>query len=323
MPVVSRYLKWTRVCAVIVAIVATWCSAAPSANPDVNRVKTALDHDTQVSNPAFKTGKGPRVQIDEAHRNYHTMSGRFRVTADILASDGFRVSAGRDPFTSQSLGETDIVVIANAAHAGLDFSDITTWTRPGQSAFSTREIEAVRQWVHDGGALFMSIDYMPVAGSMAQMASAFGIFVIDGFAYDADGSNKITYRRDRGTIKEHPITRGIGATSRVDQVTLFAGTALLAPEQADSLLVLDAGAYVLLPHQALDFGPNTPRHTIEGWSQGVALVYGSGRVAIFGESGAFTAQRFDDGTLMGLNHPDAPDNKRLFRNVFHWLAHTL
>lgn len=310
-------------CAVVLAAFATFAWPAPNANPDVNRVKTALDFDTQVSNPAFDTAKGPRVLIDEAHRNHHTMGGRFKVTADILTKDGFRVSAGRTMFTTEHLDSTDILVIANAAHSALDFGDITTWTRPGRSAFSTDEIEAVRQWVHDGGALFMSIDYMPVAGSMAPLASAFGVFVIDGFAYDVNGNNKITYRRDRATIYDHPITQGLDRDARVNQVTLFAGTAFLVPAQAHPLLVFEPGAYVLLPHQALDFRPDTPRQTIEGWSQGAALAYGRGRVAIFGESGAFTAQRFDDGTLMGLNHPDAPDNKRLLRNVFHWLAKKL
>lgn len=51
---------------------------------------------------------------------------------------------------------------------------------------------------------------------------------------------------------------------------------------------------------------------------------GEGRIAVFGEAAAFTAQvagpqRFP----AGMNSPDAPENARYLPNVMHWLGGTL
>ena len=36
------------------------------------------DFEPDVSAPAFVAGTGPTVAIDEGHKNFHTMGGRFR-----------------------------------------------------------------------------------------------------------------------------------------------------------------------------------------------------------------------------------------------------
>ncbi|HET7460727.1 MAG TPA: hypothetical protein VFJ82_05750, partial [Longimicrobium sp.] len=45
-----------------------------------------------VARPAYPGG-GPRVGIDEAHRNFHTATGNYRPFAELLRRDGYRVSA--------------------------------------------------------------------------------------------------------------------------------------------------------------------------------------------------------------------------------------
>ena len=37
-----------------------------------------------VDAPAYPAGEGPRLGIDEAHNNYHTMGGRYRAFAELL-----------------------------------------------------------------------------------------------------------------------------------------------------------------------------------------------------------------------------------------------
>lgn len=44
-----------------------------------------------VGTPAFKTGAGPTVLIDEGHHNFHTMNGRYLAFARLLQRDGYVV----------------------------------------------------------------------------------------------------------------------------------------------------------------------------------------------------------------------------------------
>ena len=49
--------------------------------------------------PAWSTRlpqSGPRVVIDESHRNFHTASGRYRPFAQLIGNDGYRVEPGRE-----------------------------------------------------------------------------------------------------------------------------------------------------------------------------------------------------------------------------------
>lgn len=281
------------------------------------------DFDTSVANPAFSGGKGPLVVIDEGHNNWHTGAGRYKPFADILRNDGYRVSAHRGTFTAASLKGVGIVVIASAIPNGIVLADSSTWLPP-RSAFSRDEIAALVDWVHGGGALFLIVDYMPLGGWSADLAAGFGIYVANGYAYGADGANKLAFTRAAGTLREHPVTEGRNREERIETFRTFAGTALLAPYGAEPLLLFHEPAYLVQPKVSPppDTPPpaDAPRHTIEGWSQGAVMSFGAGRLAVFGEAGAFSAQRYPDGSTQGMNDPRATQNKQFLLNVVHWLS---
>ena len=48
------------------------------------------DFDARIENPAYSE-EGPRVCVDEAHRNHHTAGGRYAPLARLLENDGYRV----------------------------------------------------------------------------------------------------------------------------------------------------------------------------------------------------------------------------------------
>jgi hypothetical protein len=55
--------------------------------------------------------------------------------------------------------------------------------------------------------------------------------------------------------------------------------------------------------------------------QGAVLVYGSGRVAAFGEAAMFSAQvSGQERRPMGMNMPTASENPQFLLNVVHWLT---
>src|SRR5688572_2607306 len=67
-----------------------------------------------IRNPGYPEGRGPRVVLDEAHANFHTVEGRYGPFVRLLRRDGFVVEPHREKFTADNLSATRILVIANA-----------------------------------------------------------------------------------------------------------------------------------------------------------------------------------------------------------------
>ena len=67
----------------------------------------------------------------------------------------------------------------------------------------------------------------------------------------------------------------------------------------------------------------TSRARIPGWSQGVAISHGNGRVVIFGEAAMFTSQRSGNSPPAGMTSAEATDNQQLLLNIVRWLSFDL
>ena len=177
----------------------------------------------RVARPAFAPGTGPKVLLDEAHLNLHTAAGRYAPFVGLLRRDGFVVEPNRSQFSGESLAPAKILVIANALAPR---NKNLNWTLPARSAFSKREIDAVRNWVREGGSLLLIADHMPLPGVAADLAREFGVFMVDGFATDRTCSeDEFVFQRSDGTLADHPVTRGRDAAERVDSVLTITGQA--------------------------------------------------------------------------------------------------
>src|SRR5947207_4851069 len=117
-----------------------------------------LEFNTSVENPAY-TRNGPRVMFDEAHHNFHTTDGRYKPFVDLLLNDGYKVIRNRQPFSKTTLSSYKILVISNALGAEEDDD-----AGADKSAFTEEEIQAVRDWVKDGGSLLLIADHAPFGG---------------------------------------------------------------------------------------------------------------------------------------------------------------
>ena len=271
-----------------------------------------------VGEPAYPSGAGPVIAVDEGHRNFHTADGRYRAFADLARRDGYRVRSLDGPFSEASLAGIDLLVIANALHPRNE----EDWTLPVHSAFTKAEIDAVRAWVGGGGALLLIADHMPFPGAASDLAAAFGFTLNNGFALDSARPNDpIVFRRADGSLVAGAIADGRRADERVDSVLTFTGEALRGPRDAIPLLTLRPSVMSLMPDTAWRFRPDTPRIAVGGWWQGAAARHGSGRVAVFGEAAMFTAQvTGPERQPMGMNVPAAAQNAQLLLNVLHWLS---
>jgi hypothetical protein len=258
------------------------------------------------------------VLIDEAHNNFHTADGRYKPFADLLRRDGYRVTGSKAEFTRESLKDARILVIANA----LSEKNLNRPVLPTFSAFTQKEVAAVRSWVEDGGSLLLIADHMPWPGAAAKLASEFGVLFADGFAFTVDGSGVMQFRTADGSLNDHPIVRGRNSQETIDSVMTFAGQAFRVRRGVDvqPLIIFGDSALLLMPTEAWRFSKQTPRMSASGMFQGATLRYGSGRIAVFGEAAMFTAQLSKKKQPMGMNHPDAKHNAQFLLNVMHWLS---
>jgi hypothetical protein len=277
------------------------------------------------SAPAYASGKGPVVLIDEAHNNFHTATGGYRPFAKLLEADGFVVRASAVRFDSASLAAGRVLVIANAVSA----QNRGDWRLPSHSAFDASEVTAVASWVQRGGSLLLIADHEPFAGAADSLASTLGVFFANGFAMPAGGGKRpgeIVFRRGEGLVT-HAITDGRSAAERVDSVVSFTGSAFRlsrSVERPGELMRLPAGTRVRMPVVAWQFSDSTPEFRGDGMLQGAVFQLGNGRVAVFGEAAMFSAQVTGKERLpMGMNAPYAAGNPQFVLNTLHWLAGSL
>ncbi len=273
----------------------------------------------RLGEPAFAEGMGPRVVLDEAHFNFHTLNGRYQTFARVLRDDGFLVEAGALPFSAASLHGVDVLVIANALNErNVSPSD---WRLPTPPAFTTAEILAVRVWVEGGGSLFLIADHMPFPGAAAALAATFGFELMNGFAIQTEARSPLVFRTSDGSLADHAVVQQGGGAPRVDSVVSFTGEAFRIPPEAISLLTLPDGVFSLNPSQAWEFPEDTPRVDVGGWSQGAIMDVGQGRVAVFGEAAMFSAQvSGPTRDPMGMNAPVAAGNSQFLVNLMRWLG---
>ena len=289
----------------------------------------------QIADPAFKPAiekpayarTHPLVVLDEAHENFHTVSGRYKPFADLLHADGYHVSAGTQAFTAQGLSGVQVLAIANAL--GASFGPANRENPP--SAFTDAECDAVRDWVRSGGALLLIADHSPFGATAAHLAARFGVEMGKGYAWAVTGNSReplttIDYSRDNSLLGDHPITRG------VTRVVTFTGQSLSVPAGAAALLKFGVAyespaATAEADIAAFRSGQPTKARSLTNRAQAIAFDYGKGRVVMTGEAAMFSAQviRFTDAqgrvteNKMGMNVA-GNDNQTFLLNILHWLT---
>lgn len=284
--------------------------------------------DASVTRPTY-TNKHPKVLFDEAHLNAHITSGRYQPFADLITNDGYQVTPNKEKFQQQTLAGYDILVIANALG-----------TKEGQTAFTDKECDALRDWVRQGGSLLLIADHAPYGAAAENLARRFGVemsnsFTIDLSHYDTKLGNPgwLIFSRDNKLLATHPITQGRNATERINRVLTFTGQSLKGSNGSSAFLHLADTALDLKQRlsKVMALLPDAGV-SAAGRSQGIALQFGKGRVVVLAEAALLSAQLLQgpparsimgkDVVQMGMNRPGF-DNRQLALNIMHWLSKLL
>ena len=285
-----------------------------------------------IDNPEAKPL--PIVMFDRSHNNFHNVERSYSAFRDILTADGYNVreisgtfddsvTNGATPFqvvrrqqatsASKLALTSNILVIANACPTPCGASD---------QAFSAAEVNVIREWVGQGGSLFLIFDHPPFS-QVQNLANAFGVdMVTEGgvLSNDASAFNfDTTTQLDGALAARSAIVSGRVPTEAVDYVRTFYGSGffIVPPNPATT--------YPISYEPIMTFGKNAtvvstwPTKSAAGMFQGMAIHYGAGRVYVSGEAAMFTAQFSIPPATFGLQIPEAAYNTRFLRNIIHWL----
>jgi hypothetical protein len=261
------------------------------------------------------------VLFDEAHHNVHTAGGLYKPFADLIGHDGYRVASNKKPLSRALLSGYDILIIANAA------GDEEEGPRAAEPALRDVECKVVEGWVKSGGSLLLITDLPPWGAAGRNLADRFGVEMSQGVTYDRVHSVPgkpawLVFTGEAGLLADHPITCGRDPSERIHRVVTYAGQSLVGPPGSVPFLRLSDTA------TDANLGGMGGRAAVRGMGgraavrcQGLAMTHGKGRVVVFGEAGALSAQIGPRGRF-GMNDP-GNDNRQLALNVMHWLSGAL
>ncbi|HEX8492470.1 MAG TPA: hypothetical protein VF658_06485 [Pyrinomonadaceae bacterium] len=98
----NRVAHSVRICAASLGLMLTLAIVAFS------QQQADQTFDAKVSRPAY-TSTHPKVLFDEAHNNFHTMSGRYKPFADLITNDGCQVVPNKEKFERRTLEGYDVL----------------------------------------------------------------------------------------------------------------------------------------------------------------------------------------------------------------------
>jgi len=275
-----------------------------------------------IKNPSFTLGEGPLIVLDESHHNGIQMNTGFKSLNDALIKEGFRIKTISDSISKGILEKADILVIIDA----LAEQNVDHWELPTPSPFSEKEMDLIKNWVLDGGSLLLVADHMPFAGASSKLANKFGVNFINGFAIDSLGWDVNKFKREDHSLKEHPITNGNNIDEEISEISTYFGQGFSTTSKTLIPLMVFQGENVVIyqPRKAWRFNEDTSVIPAKGLFQGLAGVFGQGRIVILGDSSLMSAHLIGKkARRIGINSVETKDNIQFVLNIFHWLSHSL
>ncbi|CAN5713200.1 hypothetical protein BH23GEM1_BH23GEM1_06580 [soil metagenome] len=139
--------------------------------------------------------------------------------------------------------------------------NVDNWKLPTPSAYTAEEIEAVRQWVSDGGSLLLVADHMPFPGATAALACALGFTFANNFAIDTATWEPIVFRSgdaDSAASGAGAAADGHERSQRAPESAVHAERDALAVRIIPGNRAYSSLPHSRLPHSKLGFPTASP-----------------------------------------------------------------
>ena len=274
-----------------------------------------------VVHPKFKKGYGPKILIDAGHHNFVVELGLNKPLFDVASSDGYLIKIDSMQFTKEYLSNYNIVVIWPAMPFKFGSKNQVT----DEITFTTDELNALHDWVSNGGSLLMFSEHAPIDKSVTPLFNKFGIQLSTGIVVDSLNSDTpiempswkysfLKFTSKNGLLNtEHPITKGEKKNERISNILTIGGSGLTG-DGYTNILKLSSSAMIKKWNGTMPSG--TPN------SQCLAGNVGKGKLAALGDCNGFTAMSLKSGgyKLSAGMQVSGYDWKQFVLNTLHWLS---
>ena len=274
-----------------------------------------------VVHPKFKQGYGPKILIDAGHNNFAVELGLNKPLFDVASSDGYQIKIDSMQFTKEYLSNYNIVVIWPAMPFKFGSKNQVT----DEITFTIDELDALHDWVSNGGSLLMFSEHAPIDKSVTPLFNKFGIQLSTGIVVDSLNSDTpiempswkysfLKFTSKNGLLNtEHPITKGEKKNERISNILTIGGGGLTG-DGYTNILKLSNSAMIKKWNGTMPTG--TPN------SQCLAGNVGKGKLVALGDCNGFTAMSLKSGgyKLSAGMQVSGYDWKQFVLNTLHWLS---
>ena len=286
--------------------------------------------DANVVDPKFKKGYGPKILIDAGHNNFAVELGLNKPLFDVASSDGYQIKIDSMQFTKEYLSNYSIVVILTAMPFKYGSEDFSLFFDGQKEAdvftFTSDELNALHEWVSDGGSLLMFSEHAPIDKSVTPLFNKFGIQLSIGIVADSLNSDTtikmpgwpqqsfLKFTSTNGLLNtEHPITKGEKKNERISNILTYVGGGLTG-DGYTNIFKLSSSAIIKKWSGSMPSG--TPN------SQCLAGNVGKGKLVALGDCNGFIAMNVKSGgyKLSAGMHVSGYDWKQFVLNTLHWLS---
>lgn len=276
--------------------------------------------DATTDHPKYAKDKGPAVLFDAGHFNFIVHLGLANPLIDVATADGYRVTVDSMKFTKSYLSNFKIIVIFPA----MPFKFGSKKQVTDEITFTSDELNALHEWVDEGGSLLMFNEHAPIDKSVTPLFNKFGIqlsigIIVDSIYHDtssiaANKESLLMFTRSNGLLNtQHPITQGERKDETINKIMTYGGGGLKGKGYVN--------IFKLSPSATIKkYSVSEPSGIAD--SQALAGNFGKGKVVALGDCNGFTAMY----VMQGSNKLSAGmqvreyDWKQFALNTFHWLS---
>jgi hypothetical protein len=270
------------------------------------------------------------VLIDAYHNTIYHHS-RERAPATEAMVDILRKEMGSIQFIEDELSNNlfadypeGLLIIKGLPNKRIAIDDeLFYWKSP----LSQSEVDAVVNWVAEGGKLMLFLSHFPNGSGGKPLLEAFSVKFRDGYIYHGnyrgESENSMcswfSMSKENGMINGgHPAVKGTDLN--VDTVRLLCGAAIFRNPEDVILAYPDKSANMMLRTDGSEFS------SAEQSGQYAAMIgfgFGKGKVMVSGDQGLFRNNVLIDKetgqkTYITINDPKV-DNPALLVNILRWL----
>jgi hypothetical protein len=275
----------------------------------------------QVAHPKYGREKGPKILIDAGHHNFIVEMDLIKPLISVMESDGYTTKIDSAIFTKDYLSKYKILVIMPA----MPFKFGSKGQVTDEVTFTPAELNALHDWVSEGGSLLMFGEHAPIDKSVTPLFNKFDIQVSIGIVSDSlncDSTLKVSgyktlikYNETNGLLNQsHPITIGANKMERIHNIVTYGGCGLTGAGYTN-ILQLAPSAIIK------KYNGSSPSGTPN--SQGLAGNVGKGKLVALGDCNGFTAMyiplKTGENYSAGMQVTNY-DWKQFVLNTFHWLS---